>query len=79
MAEGTKPWQVDSSKSESGEHFKYQYHPGGDKKKELKKAPGALSVVIVPNVTLTKVGGLNCEAAGEALEIRARHAEPVRP
>jgi hypothetical protein len=56
MAEGTMPWQVGSTKSnEPGEHFKYQYHPGGDKKKGLKDAPSALNTVIVPNVTLTKV------------------------
>lgn len=59
MAEGTMPWQVESSTSDkSGEHFKYQYHPGGDKKKALKNAPGAMNTVIIPNVTLTKVGRL---------------------
>jgi hypothetical protein len=55
MAEGTMPWQVESSKGdEPGEQFKYKYHPGGDKKKGLKDAPSALNTVIVPNVTLTK-------------------------
>ena len=58
------PWQVDSSKTDkSAEHFKYQYHPGGDKKKALKDAPGALNTVIIPNVTLTKVGRLHLAAA----------------
>ena len=51
LAEGTMPWQVDSSKSED---FKYQYHPGGDKSKAPKEAPSALNTVIVPNVNLPK-------------------------
>lgn len=56
MAQGTMPWQVASSKGEKAdEHFKYQYHPGGDKKKALKDAPSALNSVIIPNVTLTRV------------------------
>ncbi|KAI4175094.1 MAG: hypothetical protein LQ343_001855 [Gyalolechia ehrenbergii] len=36
------------------EHFKYQYHPGGDPNKAPKKAPSALNSVIIPNVTLPK-------------------------
>ena len=56
MAENTMPWQTPSAEGEDDkEHFKYQYHPGGDKTKKPKNAPSALSVVIVPNVTLTKV------------------------
>ena len=56
MAEGTMPWQVESSKgSNPDEHFKYQYHPGGDKSKAPKDAPSALNSVIVPNVNLPKV------------------------
>ena len=56
MAEGTMPWQTSSSKGDKAdEHFKYQYHPGGDKNKAPKDAPSALHSVIVPNVTLTKV------------------------
>lgn len=78
MAEGTMPWQVDSSKSdESGKHFKYQYHPGGDKKKGLKDAPGALSTVIIPNVTLTKVSRLKLGAGRDGLKLHAHYAEPV--
>ena len=57
MAENTMPWQKDSAKADlkPNEHFKYQYHPGGDPKKAPKDAPSALHSVIVPNVTLTKV------------------------
>lgn len=58
MAEGTMPWQTSSAKGDQGgsEHFKYQYHPGGDKNKAPKDAPSALHSVIIPNVTLPKVG-----------------------
>lgn len=56
MAEGTMPWQVDSAKGKNpDEHFKYQYHPGGDKSRAPKDAPSALHSVIVPNVNLPKV------------------------
>ncbi|KAL8914152.1 MAG: hypothetical protein Q9171_001147 [Xanthocarpia ochracea] len=56
MAEGTMPWQTESSKGDKGNpHFKYQYHPGGDRTKAPKDAPSALNTVIVPNVTLPKV------------------------
>ncbi|KAL8641391.1 MAG: hypothetical protein Q9228_001780 [Teloschistes exilis] len=60
MAEGTMPWQTSSAKGDQGgsEHFKYQYHPGGDKNKAPKDAPSALHSVIIPNVTLPKVGVL---------------------
>ncbi|KAI4248417.1 MAG: hypothetical protein L6R40_000976 [Gallowayella cf. fulva] len=53
MAEGTMPWQTSSAKG-GDEHFKYQYHPGGDKTKAPKDAPSALNSVIIPNVTLPK-------------------------
>lgn len=56
MAEGSKPWQTESAKGDNKDgHFKYQYHPGGDKTKAPKNAPSALNSVIVPNVTLPKV------------------------
>ena len=56
MAEGSMPWQTSSVKGEAAdEHFKYQYHPGGDKNKAPKDAPSALHSVIVPNVRLPKV------------------------
>ena len=55
MAEGTMPWQTTSKGDGADEHFKYQYHPGGDKNKAPKDAPSALHSVIVPNVTLPKV------------------------
>ncbi|KAI4125309.1 MAG: hypothetical protein LQ338_004323 [Usnochroma carphineum] len=54
MAEGTMPWQTSSAKGNKDEHFKYQYHPGGDKNKAPKNAPSALNSVIIPNVTLPK-------------------------
>ena len=56
MAEGTMPWQTTAKGDGADEHFKYQYHPGGDKNKTPKDAPSALHSVIVPNVTLPKVG-----------------------
>ncbi len=57
MAHGSMPWQTDSSKGEdASEHFKYQYHPGGDPNTKPKDAPSALHSVIVPNVNLPKVG-----------------------
>ncbi|KAI9767737.1 MAG: hypothetical protein M1835_006994 [Candelina submexicana] len=55
MAQGSMPWQTDSSKGENAsEHFKYQYHPGGDPNTKPKDAPSALHSVIVPNVNLPK-------------------------
>lgn len=64
MAKGTMPWQVGEPKTKpADEHFKYQYHPGGDPKKAPKDAPSALNVVIVPNVTLRKVS-LNLSLVG---------------
>ncbi len=71
MAEGTMPWQVGDSKDDgTGELFKYKYHPGGDKKKGLKEAPSALNTVIVPNVTLTKVGMLKLIAGRDQFDFR---------
>ncbi|KAL8839575.1 MAG: hypothetical protein Q9170_001679 [Blastenia crenularia] len=54
MAEGTMPWQTSSREGDKNQHFKYQYHPGGDPNKAPKNAPSALHSVIVPNVTLPK-------------------------
>ncbi|KAL8968819.1 MAG: hypothetical protein Q9183_002294 [Haloplaca sp. 2 TL-2023] len=56
MAEGTMPWQTANADGDKGgsEHFKYQYHPGGDRNKAPKNAPSALHSVIIPNVTLKK-------------------------
>ncbi|KAL8744613.1 MAG: hypothetical protein Q9190_003162 [Brigantiaea leucoxantha] len=57
MAEGSMPWQVEGNatgKKGADEHFKYQYHPGGDKSKAPREAPSALRSTIIPNVTLTK-------------------------
>lgn len=56
MAKGSMPWEVGSAKGDKAEeHFKYQYHPGGDPNKAPKDAPSALNSVIIPNVTLRKV------------------------
>ncbi len=49
------PWQTTAKGDGADEHFKYQYHPGGDRNKTPKDAPSALHSVIVPNVTLPKV------------------------
>ncbi|KAL9102672.1 MAG: hypothetical protein Q9163_002194 [Psora crenata] len=54
VAEGSMPWQTTAKGDGADEHFKYQYHPGGDKSKPPKDAPSALNSVIVPNVTLPK-------------------------
>ncbi|TVY68832.1 Uncharacterized protein LSUE1_G007802 [Lachnellula suecica] len=55
IAQGSMPWQTESSKGDDArEHFKYQYHPGGDPKNPPKDAPSALHSVIVPNVNLPK-------------------------
>ena len=52
MAEKSMPWETEGS---GKGYFKYQYHPGGDKSKPLKDAPGALNSVIIPALTLPKV------------------------
>ena len=57
MAQNTMPWQTESSKG-GDEHFKYQYHPGGNPKNPPKDAPSALHSVIVPNVNLPKVSAM---------------------
>ncbi|KAE9370582.1 hypothetical protein N431DRAFT_426948 [Stipitochalara longipes BDJ] len=55
MVQGSMPWQTESTKGdEAREHFKYQYHPGGDPRNPPKDAPSALHSVIVPNVNLPK-------------------------
>ena len=55
MAEGTMPWQTESKEGSVDEHFKYQYHPGGDLSKAPKNAPSALNSVIIPAVTAPAV------------------------
>ncbi|KAI9842353.1 MAG: hypothetical protein M1838_003169 [Thelocarpon superellum] len=55
IAPGSMPWQTEGTKGdEAREHFKYQYHPGGDPRNPPKNAPSALHSVIVPNVNLPK-------------------------
>ncbi|CAF9933177.1 hypothetical protein IMSHALPRED_009081 [Imshaugia aleurites] len=70
MAEGTMPWQTTSKGDGADEHFKYQYHPGGDRNKTPKDAPSALHSVIVPNVTLPKVGIWTSKASPEFDDVR---------
>lgn len=55
VANSSMPWQVDHDHENPDKHFKYQYHPKGDKSQTPKNAPSALNTVIVPNVTLPKV------------------------
>lgn len=56
VAKGSMPWQTESSEGDNArDHFKYQYHPGGDARNPPKDAPSALHSVIVPNVNLPKV------------------------
>ena len=57
IADSSMPWQIDDQDHEDeSKHFKYRYHPRGDKSKTPKNAPSALNTVIIPNVTLPKVG-----------------------
>lgn len=56
IADSSMPWQVDHDDDDHSKHFKYQYHPQGDRSKPVKNAPSALNTVIIPNVTLPKVG-----------------------
>ena len=70
MAEGTMPWQTTTKGDGAHQHFKYQYHPGGDRNKTPKDAPSALHSVIVPNVTLPKVGIWTSKASPEFDDVR---------
>ncbi len=57
VANSSMPWQIDDHDHEDDSaHFKYRYHPRGDKTLTPKNAPSALNTVIIPNVTLPKVG-----------------------
>jgi hypothetical protein len=58
VAHSSMPWQVDHDHEDHSKHFKYQYHPKGDRSQTPKNAPSALNTVVVPNVTLPKVCGL---------------------
>jgi hypothetical protein len=46
------PWQTENN---SGQDYKYKYHPGANANNAPKDAPSALHSVIVPNVNLPKV------------------------
>ncbi|KAJ9661946.1 hypothetical protein H2198_001698 [Neophaeococcomyces mojaviensis] len=54
VAHSSMPWEVDHDHDDHSKHFKYQYHPKGDKSAQPKNAPSALNTVIVPNVTLPR-------------------------
>ncbi|KEF56789.1 uncharacterized protein A1O9_06979 [Exophiala aquamarina CBS 119918] len=55
VANSSMPWEVDHDDHEDeSKHFKYQYHPKGDRSASPKNAPSALNTVIIPNVTLPK-------------------------
>lgn len=55
MVKGSMPWEKESTEGDKArEHFKYQYHPGGDPRNPPKDAPSALHSVVVPNVNLPK-------------------------
>lgn len=58
VANSSMPWEVDHEHDDHSKHFKYQYHPKGDTSQAPRNAPSALNTVIVPNVTLPKVGTL---------------------
>ena len=77
MAEGTMPWQTTAKGDGADEHFKYQYHPGGDRNKTPKDAPSALHSVIVPNVTLPKVGTRASKPSRELEDVREEHTNQV--
>lgn len=60
VANSSMPWEVDHDHDDHSKHFKYQYHPKGDKNQAPKNAPSALNTVIVPNVTLPRVRFSKC-------------------
>ena len=57
VANSSMPWQVehDHDHDDHSKHFKYQYHPKGDRSQAPRNAPSALNTVVIPNVTLPKV------------------------
>ena len=57
VADSSMPWQVDHDHDHDDhtKHFKYQYHPKGDRNAAPRNAPSALNTVVIPNVTLPKV------------------------
>ncbi|RMD39479.1 hypothetical protein DV735_g5660, partial [Chaetothyriales sp. CBS 134920] len=56
VASSSMPWQVqgDHDHDDHSKHFKYQYHPQGDKSQTPRNAPSALNSVVLPSVTLPK-------------------------
>lgn len=73
VAHSSMPWQTDHpdhDTPDSDKHFKYQYHPRGDKSQTPKNAPSALNTVIVPNVTLPKVSFVRLSVAFILIPVR---------
>jgi hypothetical protein len=64
VANSSMPWQVDHDHDDHSKHFKYQYHPKGDRSQTPRNAPSALNTVVIPNVTLPKVGSLDISTTG---------------
>lgn len=56
VAQSSMPWQIEHGDHDPSKDFKYQYHPRGDTSQAPRNAPSALNTVIVPSVTLPKVG-----------------------
>lgn len=78
IAPASMPWQTESKGDGADQHFKYQYHPGGDETKKPKDAPSALNSVIVPNVTLPKVSASTDGEEAESLTPNAGSARPFQ-
>lgn len=56
------PWETGSADG------KYQYYPGGDKSAQVKDAPSAVNVVVIPDVNLPKVRTIPTQG-GEAASV----------
>lgn len=61
VAESSMPWQVEHDHEDHDKHFKYQYHPKGDRTQAPRNAPSALNTVVIPSVTLPKVSMMGAE------------------
>jgi hypothetical protein len=51
-----QPWAAKEVENSDRNNYKYMYHPRGDVNNPPRRAPSALNSVIVPGVTLPKVG-----------------------
>lgn len=66
VANSSMPWQVDHDHDDHSKHFKYQYHPKGDRSQAPRNAPSALNTVVIPNVTLPRVSAVKAMPTIEA-------------